>query len=187
MNQSNQIQKKEGKRAAASHCKFTPREDEMLKEAVEKFHKNWAQIAQALGNRTARQCRDRWNYYLCPDTNLEEFSPEDDQRLLNLFTQFGNKWSLIAPHFEGRTSACVRNRCLKLQRHLQKCSSNKIYEDPKCNNLVKKQEKVFSLHFMPVDCQQQTVKKALPNIFSFDQIFLQQKNQPLSFISFNGI
>jgi hypothetical protein len=66
--------------------------------------------------RTVRQCRDRWNHYLAPDTKVAEWSPDEDRVLLEHIRLFGKRWSKLTPLFPGRTGIAIRNHCCKLAR-----------------------------------------------------------------------
>ena len=62
---------------------FSPHEDEQLAELVERMGaKNWDVIASYIPNRTARQCRERWKFYLCPSVNRTPWTSDEDRRLL---------------------------------------------------------------------------------------------------------
>ena len=181
------------RRVSSGHSKFTPREDEQLREAVRKYNKNWTLISQTLENRTARQCRDRWNYYLCPDTNLEDFTSEDDDKLMSLYNQYGSKWSIIAPHFSGRTTANVRNRILKLLRRQARGSRSPPTSPPKDpfpqSSSPSTESEVSTFPFysqteISNDDQVFTLredKRTIPDISSVDKVFFQQLSKQLSF------
>ena len=79
----------------------------------------WAFIAKLLNDRTARQCRDRWNHYLCHDTKEPAWTQEEDTLLMKLYNEIGSKWTLIAKSFEHRNSVSVRNRACRLIRRLK--------------------------------------------------------------------
>ena len=112
--QVNEVQSKNKK------FKFSPEEDAMLRELVEKHGTNkWAFIAKLLNDRTARQCRDRWNHYLSHDTKEPVWTQEEDTLLMKLYNEIGSKWTLIAKSFEHRNSVSVRNRACRLIRRLK--------------------------------------------------------------------
>ena len=100
--------------------KFTPEEDVMLRELVEKHGTNkWALIAKLLNDRTARQCRDRWNHYLCHGEKEPAWTQEEDNLLMQLYNEIGSKWTLIAKSLEHRNAVSVRNRACRLIRRLK--------------------------------------------------------------------
>lgn len=104
--------------------KFTEIEDTLMRVFVAQFGtENWQLIASKMGNRTARQCRDRWKHYLCPMTNTTEWTEAEDDLLMCNYRVLGPHWGHLATLFPGRTSVGVRNRCCKLlrQSHMQNC------------------------------------------------------------------
>lgn len=60
--------------------------------------------------RTSKQCRERWNNYLDPTLLHTPFSAEEDQILLKLQAENGNKWAHIARSLPGRTENAVKLR-----------------------------------------------------------------------------
>jgi hypothetical protein len=95
--------------------KFTAEEDERLAEIVgRRGDANWAQIAQELGTRNCRQCRERWKNYLCPDIRKDPFTPVEDSLILSKYRELGSQWSAIAPFFPGRTDVNIKNRWVVL-------------------------------------------------------------------------
>ena len=100
-----------------SRVKFTPIEDQYLLQLVKAYGtKNWQLISRIMGNRSQRQCRDRYKHYLSPLINTTEWTPEEDRLLLEKIKIYRNKWSKIAEFFPGRTGISIRNRCCKLSR-----------------------------------------------------------------------
>jgi len=101
----------------ATKNKFSPQEDEaLIKSVQENGSGNWYLIASQIPGRTPRQCRDRYNNYLSPSTNLQEWTKEEDEYLIEQYQKLGNKWSKLSQFFPGRPSSLVRNRCCKLLR-----------------------------------------------------------------------
>lgn len=97
--------------------KFTPEEDEKLKKLIKQLGtRDWEVISIEMKTRTSRQCRDRWNNYLCPNLNNEPFSEEEDNLLLKLFEKYGPKWKKIGSYFDKRSTNKLRGRFAALQR-----------------------------------------------------------------------
>lgn len=95
--------------------KFTETEDNLLRLVVSKTGTDdWQLVASWMGCRTARQCRDRWKHYLSPMTNTNDWTPTEDQILVENYKLLGSHWGALASLFPGRTSVGVRNRCCKL-------------------------------------------------------------------------
>ena len=127
--------------------KFTQAEDDLLKYLVKKYGTNkWNLIGSLMCGRNSRQCRDRWNHYLCDENlNHEEFTQEDDELLLKLYYEIGSRWTIIAKHFERRNSVIVRNRIFKLLRKYNKKTKDKI--KPK----EKKKKTQTYVYMKPID------------------------------------
>ncbi len=98
--------------------KFTELEDMMLLELVKlNGARIWSRIAEKLGTKTGRQCRDRYNNYLNPCFSQNEWSNDEDSRLESLYEVHGPRWSMISRQFEDRSVSSVRNRWCLLERH----------------------------------------------------------------------
>ena len=88
-----------------------PEEDARLMRAVETCGVgNWRPIAELVKTRSAKQCRERWSGMLSPSLTRQAWTPEEDARLLELHSKFGNKWSAIATMMPGRSRIGLRNR-----------------------------------------------------------------------------
>lgn len=92
---------------------WTYEEDEILRQKVKEFGtQKWVRIADYLPNRIGRQCRERWINVLNPDINRQDWTPEEDQLLLEMHEELGPRWSYISkmPEFKGRTISQIKNR-----------------------------------------------------------------------------
>ena len=99
--------------------RFTPKEDEHLRELVKKFgEKNWLMVSTAMKTRNSRQCKDRWFQYLSPNANLNPWTKEEEERLKQLIIQLNGKWFEIAKYFPGRSDSQVRNKWRTIQRKM---------------------------------------------------------------------
>jgi len=107
-------------------CKFSPEEDNTLRQLVQAHGTgSWNLISRYFEDRTARQCRDRWNHYLSQESQNIEWSEEDDIRLLQLFDEYGSKWTSISKILPNRTAVSVRNRCCRLLRKKKQSEKKK--------------------------------------------------------------
>jgi hypothetical protein len=96
---------------------FEPHEDDLLRAVVDQLGTdNWRKVAANLPGRTARQCRERYNAYLCPTINSSPWTPEEDELLIAKFPHYGTRWAEYRPLFRHRTLACIRNRWYVLLR-----------------------------------------------------------------------
>ncbi|KAL1555573.1 transcription factor MYB10-like isoform X1 [Salvia divinorum] len=86
-------------------------EDEKLKTYVEKYgHSNWRLLPRHAGlKRCGKSCRLRWVNYLKPGLKRGNFSKEEQQLVVELHAELGNKWSAIAVKLPGRTDNEIKN------------------------------------------------------------------------------
>ncbi|KAF9452596.1 hypothetical protein P691DRAFT_794751 [Macrolepiota fuliginosa MF-IS2] len=102
---------------------WTDQEDQSLKEAVAKHgeHDNWKNIALCIPGRSNKACRKRWLHSLSPTVKKTAWTQEEDKSLLNLYGQYGAKWSTIARSIPGRTDdACSKRYREALDPRLKK-------------------------------------------------------------------
>ncbi|GBG34090.1 Transcription factor MYB98 [Hondaea fermentalgiana] len=77
---------------------------------------SWGDVATHLPGRSAKQCRERWRFNLCPDINKSEWSCEEDATLIENQLKVGNQWALIARQLDGRTENSVKIRFKSILR-----------------------------------------------------------------------
>ncbi|CAN6649355.1 hypothetical protein TRVA0_023S01970 [Trichomonascus vanleenenianus] len=96
--------------------RWTEHEDKVLVEAHKKMGPVWHRIAQLIPGRTDDQCSKRYNDVLDPkiSNRLRQWSPEEDQLLLDLVKKYGTRWRTIANEMDGRTGLTCRNRWRKI-------------------------------------------------------------------------
>lgn len=107
--------------------KFTPQEDDLLRNLVQEYgeNDNWSIIAKkmTITYRNQRQCKERWFNYLSPKINNTPLTREEDELLEELYAKYGAKWVQIAKFFPSRTDINIRSRWLVLQRRKKKIES----------------------------------------------------------------
>ncbi|KAK8870588.1 hypothetical protein M9Y10_008474 [Tritrichomonas musculus] len=90
---------------------WTQEEDEILKEWVNNNGEHfWSKVAAKLPGRIGKQCRERWFNCLKPNIKKSEWTEEEDNKIIELQSTFGNKWAKIAELVEGRTDNQIKNR-----------------------------------------------------------------------------
>jgi hypothetical protein len=90
---------------------FTPEEDARLMQILTTVpFVSWDTVAQQFTERTARQCRERWLNYLCPQVRIGPWSSEEDSLLISLLNEHGRSWSVIRRKFNGRSENDIKNR-----------------------------------------------------------------------------
>ncbi|KAL9248884.1 Transcription factor MYB35-like protein [Drosera capensis] len=71
---------------------------------------NWTLVPKKAGlNRCGKSCRLRWTNYLRPDLKHDNFSPQEEEPIIQLHHAIGSRWSLIAKQLPGMTDNDVRN------------------------------------------------------------------------------
>ena len=111
-------------------CKFTPQEDRLLERLVQEHGEGyWDDIAEQMPGRNARQCKDRWTRYLSPDLNKSEWTPEEEELLLQLVHELNFRWVHIARRFKGRTDNQIKNKWNVMKKYLEQ--QNGKYVRPK--------------------------------------------------------
>ncbi|KAL0735904.1 hypothetical protein Bca4012_012114 [Brassica carinata] len=83
----------------------------------------WRVIPKLAGLlRCGKSCRLRWINYLRPDLKRGGFTDAEEDRIMELHSQLGNRWSKIASHFPGRTDNEIKNhwntKIKKKMKHL---------------------------------------------------------------------
>jgi hypothetical protein len=89
---------------------WTPQEDVQLMDLMKKHGQSWAMISAVMTGRTGKQIRDRYLNKLRPNIKCGDWSAEEDDLMIKLLKEIGNRWSLIATHLPGRTEGQVKNR-----------------------------------------------------------------------------
>ncbi|RCV11605.1 hypothetical protein SEVIR_2G208100v4 [Setaria viridis] len=70
----------------------------------------WGAVPKLAGLlRCGKSCRLRWTNYLRPDLKRGLLSPEEEETVINLHAELGNRWSKIASQLPGRTDNDIKN------------------------------------------------------------------------------
>lgn len=132
-------------KSTIGRSQFTSEEDNRLRKLVQTYGAcNWACISNEMPGKTARQCRERYKHYLCPNIKNSAWMDEEDEKLRTLYYSIGPKWVEISNHFENRTDVNVKNRWIVLMR---KDSKIKYAKNPE-PTLSPEPVADFSLDFM---------------------------------------
>lgn len=94
-------------------------EDTRLLAGIHKFGlDNWISVAKFVGNgRTRAQCAQRWVRGLDPRISKDQWSPEDEDKLVSLISANENKgWTMIAAAMGNRSDVQCRYHFLQMQR-----------------------------------------------------------------------
>ncbi|KAJ7998536.1 hypothetical protein DPEC_G00205930 [Dallia pectoralis] len=92
--------------------KWTQDEDDKLKTLVLNLGTgDWKYIATLIPNRSEHQCQHRWLKVLDPDLVKGAWTKEEDEKVIELVNQYGNKqWAIVAKHLKGRLGKQCRER-----------------------------------------------------------------------------
>ncbi|CAN4099441.1 unnamed protein product [Withania somnifera] len=106
---------------------WSPQEDNILISYIQSNgHSNWRALPKLAGLlRCGKSCRLRWMNYLRPDIKRGNFSKEEEDTIIQLHENLGNRWSSIAAKLPGRTDNEIKNIW---HTHLKKKLKN--YEAP---------------------------------------------------------
>ena len=100
---------------------------------------NWVRIAQLIGSRSPKQCRERYHQNLKPTLNHGPISPEEGLLIERLVGEMGKRWAEIARRLDGRSDNAVKNwwngsmnrrRRLSLRRRTSNHGSSNFDERP---------------------------------------------------------
>ncbi|GKC05775.1 transcription factor MYB4-like protein [Tanacetum coccineum] len=106
---------------------WSEEEDNKLRDYIERYgHWNWRELPKYAGNhdiclaRCGKSCRLRWMNYLRPTVKRGNFSKEEEDIIIKLHRDMGNKWSAIAALLPGRSDNEIKNHW---HTHLKKRST----------------------------------------------------------------
>ncbi|CAK79569.1 unnamed protein product (macronuclear) [Paramecium tetraurelia] len=85
-------------------------DDQKIIQLVQKFDKNWSEIAKHFPDKSGKQIRERYINKLDPSINMSSWTKEEDNIILNFYKENGPKWCMISKQLKGRPENFVKNR-----------------------------------------------------------------------------
>ncbi|KAL6551523.1 Transcription factor myb35 [Orobanche gracilis] len=161
---------------------WTPEEDaKILAYVASHGIGNWTLVPQKAGlNRCGKSCRLRWTNYLRPDLKHDNFTPEEEECILELHRAIGSRWSLIAKRLSGRTDNDVKNYWnTKLKKKLIKMDIDPVTHKP-FSQLRSEYGKISGLPISPKNTNPFLQNIRRPENYDAWKIFSNEKNQELA-------
>ena len=91
---------------------WTEKEDSVLKQLVQIDGNNchdWTDIAQAIGGKNGKQCRERWFNHLRPGLRFGPWSEEEELMLIEAHSRLGPKWKALSDIIAWRSEVNIKN------------------------------------------------------------------------------
>ncbi|EIN13381.1 hypothetical protein PUNSTDRAFT_129070 [Punctularia strigosozonata HHB-11173 SS5] len=98
---------------------WTKEEDALLLSLYAVHSTKWALIARSIPGRTDDACSKRYREALDPALKKDDWTSEEDDRLLDAYSRLGGRWSQVGQSLQRSGLAC-RNRWRLLQRKQSK-------------------------------------------------------------------
>lgn len=99
--------------------KWSDLEDQLVKNSVNLLGKSWSLISMLVKTRSEKQIKNRYENYLDPRLNLDNFSPEEDRIILRCYQKLGNKWSKYLKYLPSRSIKNIKRRYLRIRNSNQ--------------------------------------------------------------------
>jgi hypothetical protein len=97
--------------------KWTEEETEYLKNLVSIYGtSNWPIISNCFPNRDFRQVREHYKNNLVENIDKSALKDEEIQKMIELVSQFGTKWSVIRQYFPNRSDSFLKNQWNSIKR-----------------------------------------------------------------------
>jgi len=96
------------------HGRWTPEEDERLRQGVAMYKGQWKKIAAYVGSRASQQCLHRWRKSVQPGITRTRWQPHEDDLLRASVAKLGPVWTKVQKLVPGRTDVQCRERWVNI-------------------------------------------------------------------------
>ncbi|KAE8167498.1 hypothetical protein BDV40DRAFT_295603 [Aspergillus tamarii] len=101
-------------------------EDMALREAVGRHGRKWTLVSTEVGSRSADQCAKRWQHNLDPRLDHQQWTPKEDELLIESVDRYGREWRKIQEkHYSTRSANDLKNRFSILQKRITSRASSR--------------------------------------------------------------
>ena len=129
---------------------------------MEKFDDSeWNEVSKAIFFESGKfispkSCMERWKNHLSDKIKKSKWTEEEDEKLLSLTKEMGNKWAAIAKVLNnGKNDHMVKNRFLSIQnrkkKELRKVESTNLNNEEEEDEKEKEEQKMLELVGMSED------------------------------------
>ncbi|KAH7927401.1 hypothetical protein BV22DRAFT_284883 [Leucogyrophana mollusca] len=94
---------------------WTIEEDTILLALYQQHNTKWSIIARNIPGRTDDACSKRYREALDPSLKRDEWTPAEDERLMESYSRLGGRWGIVGQELQRSGLAC-RNRWRLLER-----------------------------------------------------------------------
>eukprot|EP00792_Barthelona_sp_PAP020_P007811 TRINITY_DN3171_c2_g1_i2.p1 TRINITY_DN3171_c2_g1~~TRINITY_DN3171_c2_g1_i2.p1 ORF type:complete len:370 (-),score=104.84 TRINITY_DN3171_c2_g1_i2:485-1570(-) len=104
---------------------WTIEEDEIIKAAVLRYGMfNWGKISSFLPNKTSKECQARFTEYLDPTIQKDNWTAEEDEKLIRLVKVLPNSWRAIAAVLDRPANICHSRYLTLVEGYLEQNNEN---------------------------------------------------------------
>ena len=117
-----QICYRHSKLISIENKKWNRNEDILLVELMEIYGRHWQAISIKMPGRSPKDLKERFEMKLDPNLKRGKFEKEEDELIIELYSKYGNQWTIMSKYFKNRNALMIKNRYYS---HIKQKPSNK--------------------------------------------------------------